>query len=137
MTEATDINAKQKRICVDCGKVFKLEKAATWPDSDAAHCPRCMSTNHIEFVESEHEDVSVSVPEGYSAHPLEAEARRLFDRVTALTEWREAKVRMWFQTNNPLLGNVSPEFMIMNGNAERLEKFIKDAEYFAAESGTC
>ena len=134
MSEVTDIR-KPDRICMDCGKTFLLAHAHV--DDEAVVCPRCASNNHIEYVEAEHENITIEVPEGYTEHPMEDVARKLFDRVSKLTEWREVKVRLWFQTSNPLLGNVSPEWMIMNGNAARLEKFISDAEHFAAENEPC
>lgn len=128
---------------MDCGKQFSLAAAeATGEDNiidgeSIARCPRCLSDNIREHVEASHENIVVDVPKDYSEHPLETKARELFDRVTELTEWREPKVRLWFQLANPLLGNVSPEWMILNGNADRLEVFIKEAEADRAEYMTC
>ena len=127
----TDIR-EPDRICMDCGKLFLLAHAHI--EEEAVVCPRCASNNHREYVKAEHEDITIEVPEGWSEHPLEDVARKLFDRVAKLTEWREVIVRLWFQTANPLLGNVSPEWMIMNNRADRLSKFIDDAEYFNAET---
>ena len=128
---------------MDCGKRCSQSEADAMGEDNAvdgeviARCPRCLSDRLEEYVEAEHEDITVEVPDDYSAHPMEEVAQKLFDRVTALTEWREVKVRLWFQLQNPLLGNVSPEWMIMNGKADRLEKFIKDAEYFSVEAEPC
>jgi hypothetical protein len=112
-------------VCMNCGKVFVID--------DAFLCPRCMSENHREFNPSQHEEITITVPKGWDENPLEETAKKLFDRVERLTGWREPKVRLWFELANPLLGNVSPEWMILNGKAERLEKFIKDAEFFSTE----
>lgn len=138
-------NIRDDRICMDCGKQFLLAHAAVRrikfetdePEQEGVTvCPRCSSPKHIEYVKAEHENISTEVPEGYVEHPLEVKARELFDRVTALTGWREVKVRLWFQLSNPLLGNVSPEWMIMNLRAERLERFIDEAEELNNEQNT-
>lgn len=113
------------RICMDCGKLFLLAHAELIDDSTI--CPRCASTHHIEYVKAKHENLTAEVPIDYQEHPLEAKARELFNLVSDLTGWREAKVRLWFTLANPLLGEVSPEWMIMNGRSERLEKFIREA----------
>lgn len=34
------------------------------------------------------------------------------------------KTRLWFKTRNPLLGNVSPAFMMYTGRIKKLIKFI-------------
>ena len=120
----TDIR-KPDSICMDCGRTFLLSNAEMIDDQSC--CPRCSSMNHIEYIEAEHQDIEIKVPEGYE-HEAEAKARELFNRVSDLTGWREAKVRLWFQLQNPLLGMVSPEFMLMNDRGDRLEKFIEEAE---------
>ena len=38
----------------------------------------------------------------------------------------EKKTKIWMSTINPLLGEVSPIEMIMNGRGERLENWIKN-----------
>jgi phage FluMu protein Com len=129
VSKVSDIG-KPDRICMDCGKLFLLCHAKL--EEDHTICPRCSSINHIEYVEAEHQLIEIEVPEGFE-HPLEAKARELFNRLATLTGWREDKIRLWFQLPNPLLGNVPPEWMIMNGRAERLEKFISDAEEATAE----
>lgn len=35
---------------------------------------------------------------------------------------------IWFKSANPLLGNVSPEWMLATGRYDRLERFISEAE---------
>ena len=52
----------------------------------------------------------------------------LFTRVQELMDWDEPKTILWFTTNNPLLGNVSPDTMILTGRIDRLKKFIDGAE---------
>ena len=124
---------KPDRICMDCGKLFLLCHAGI--EDDITICPRCSSPKHDKYVEAEHEDIVIEVPEGYE-HPLEKEARRLFNEVTELTGWRESKVKLWFQLQNPLLGNVSPEWMLLNlgqDGADRLDKFIKEAKEASTE----
>lgn len=142
MSNVTQIPREPDRICLDCGKVFWLAHAelvsSSGSDEKLTGCPRCVSINHTEYVESQHQNINVEVPEGWE-HPMEAKAREIFDRVSRLTGWREAKVRLFFQTPNPMLGNVSPEWMIMNGRAERLERFVSeaeaDSEYYQSQYG--
>lgn len=119
-------------ICLDCGRVIEPEKLVKQDDEDHGSCPRCGSLNHTQYIEAVHQKLIVEVPENY-VHPMEQLARALFDRVQALTGWREVKVRLWFQLQNPLLGNVSPEYMLMNDRAQRLEKFIAEAEELSAD----
>jgi len=57
--------------------------------------------------------------------------RSIHDRVQALMGWKNVKVNLWFNTKNPLLGDVSPVEMIMAGRTERLERFITEAEELA------
>lgn len=127
MNEVTPIKTKPDRICLDCGKLFMLAHARL--EETTTICPRCSSTNHSEYVEAQHQDINIEVPEGYK-HPLEQRAQAIYDRLAKLTGWREGKIRLWFQLPNPMLGNVSPEFMIMAGEdrCARLEKFITEAE---------
>ena len=54
------------------------------------------------------------------------------DRIANLMGWKNSKVQLWFQTKNPLLGNVSPDEMILAGRLDRLKKFISEAEDSAA-----
>lgn len=42
------------------------------------------------------------------------------------------KTKLWFQTRNPLLGNLSPRDMIRYGRHEKLRRFVMDA---LAENG--
>lgn len=37
------------------------------------------------------------------------------------------KTRLWFETKNPLLGDLSPSDMIAIGRVKKLEKFIENA----------
>lgn len=46
----------------------------------------------------------------------------------------EAKARLWMQTPNPMLGNVSPASMIAAGRHQKLRRFINHA---LAESLPC
>ena len=92
-----------------------------------------MSSNIREYETAKHENITIKVPDGYVDHPLECKALELFERVSKMTGWREQKVRLFFQLNNPLLGGVSPEWMIMNDRADRLERFIAEAEGLATD----
>ena len=135
MGEVTEIEREPDRICLDCGRLFVLVLSTNIVNEGAGRhilCPRCSSNNHIDYVKAEHEHITIEAPEDY-VHPLEEKAREIYERLAALTGWRDAKIRLWFQLPNPLLGNVPPEWMIMNGRAERLEKFIADAEEAQAE----
>lgn len=131
MGEVTEIERQPDRICLDCGRLFVLVLQAMKVD-DTLVCPRCTSPNHIDYVKAEHEHINIEVPEGYE-HPLELKAREIYERIEKLTGWRDAKIRLWLQLPNPLLGNVPPEWMIMNGRVERLESFISNAEDYSAE----
>lgn len=139
MSDVTDIRAGEARICMECGKQFGLGHARMVPfDDDGVTrelpvCPRCLSPKHDRFAPSQHQDIIVSLPEKYEQHALEDVARELFNRVGRLTGWREPKVQLWFQQANPLLGNVPPEWMILNGKADRLDHFVKNAEFFKTE----
>lgn len=119
-----DFVVGNRRICMDCGKQWTL-KGEDWPEK----CPRCSSLYHIRYVEAQHEQLEIDVPDDYQ-HPMEQRAKVIFARVMAMTGWREQKVRLWFQLPNPLLGNVAPEVMIMAGEERcaRLERFIDEAE---------
>lgn len=131
--KVVSIEPEKPMICLDCGKTFMETEAEAAPVSeseDVTLCPRCLSANNTEYVEATHQDIEIRVPDNYK-HPAEEKARELFNRVTDLTGWREGKVRFWFQQQNPLLGMVSPEWMLMNDKGDRLEKFIAEAEDIA------
>ena len=51
-----------------------------------------------------------------------------FSRVKALLGGDSQKARLWFRTDNPMLGGVSPDWMLKMGRAMRLRKFIDEAE---------
>ncbi len=38
--------------------------------------------------------------------------------------WTFDKTLLWFSTENPLLGGLTPEYMIFTGRHKKLEKFI-------------
>ena len=68
--------------------------------------------------------------------------REVLDRLTEVAvvcslvaqffEGDVVKTKLWFQTRNPLLGNLSPRDMIRYGRYEKLRRFVMDA---LAESG--
>ena len=49
-------------------------------------------------------------------------------RVKHLMGWDDSRVNLWFVTKNPLLGNISPDQMILANRYDRLKKFIDEAE---------
>jgi hypothetical protein len=51
------------------------------------------------------------------------EAERL---VLEFFEGNVDKMKMWFHTRNPLLGNVTPNDMILAGRYEKLLKWVKE-----------
>ncbi len=58
----------------------------------------------------------------------------LYDRVMTLMGWDEPTTTLWFVTKNPLLGDVSPEEMILGGRIDRLKKFVSEAETASAQT---
>ena len=56
----------------------------------------------------------------------------LFARVKALLNGDSDEARLWFRTDNLLLGNISPDEMLRRGNAFRLRRFIDRAESLAS-----
>ena len=63
--------------------------------------------------------------------------REVLDRLTEIAvvcslvaqffEGDAVKTKLWFQTRNPLLGNLSPRDMIRHGRYEKLRRFVMDA----------
>lgn len=63
--------------------------------------------------------------------------REVLDRLTEIAvvcslvaqffEGDGVKTKLWFQTRNPLLGNLSPRDMIRYGRYEKLRRFVMDA----------
>ena len=63
--------------------------------------------------------------------------REVLDRLTEIAvvcslvaqffEGDVIKTKLWFQTRNPLLGNLSPRDMIRYGRYEKLRRFVMDA----------
>ena len=63
--------------------------------------------------------------------------REVLDRLTEVAvvcslvaqffEGDAVKTKLWFQTRNPLLGNLSPRDMIRYGRYEKLRRFVMDA----------
>lgn len=46
------------------------------------------------------------------------------NRIMTAMAWDKDKATTWFQSDNPLLGNVSPYYMVIEGRGEKLLKFI-------------
>lgn len=49
---------------------------------------------------------------------------RLHRKVSEHMNWDMDKTNLWFEVKNPLLGESSPNDMILRGRIEKLEKFI-------------
>lgn len=52
----------------------------------------------------------------------------LFARVRKLMDWDAEKTSLWFRTPNPMLGGVTPDWMLEHDRAMRLRQFIDEAE---------
>lgn len=51
----------------------------------------------------------------------------LVERVMDIMSWDREKTLMWFRSENPHLGGVSPDFMLVTGREEKLKNFIETA----------
>lgn len=51
---------------------------------------------------------------------------RCIDLVSEFFNDDQSKMTLWWETENPLLGNVSPIHMILTGRYDRLLQFIED-----------
>lgn len=51
----------------------------------------------------------------------------ILELVTKCFNGNAQKTSLWFNTENPLLSNISPNDMISIGRHEKLHRFIKDA----------
>ena len=65
--------------------------------------------------------------------PAELEKRiieiiNIINMVAEFFEGSPEKTRLWFITENPMLGNISPRDMIRFGRYEKLRKFILNAK---------
>lgn len=58
----------------------------------------------------------------------EKEAQHVYLRIKRLTNWRDAKIRFWLDQANPLLGMVTPIWMIQQGKVAKLLAMIDIAE---------
>ena len=54
-------------------------------------------------------------------------------RISMIMGWAPSKATTWMTTKNPLLGNVTPVSIIAHGHAQRLDKFITEAEKIPTE----
>jgi len=55
---------------------------------------------------------------------LEDVVNRLVKKVQDHMEWDLEKTLLWFGTANPLLGNATPDDLILKGREKKLEMFI-------------
>ena len=54
------------------------------------------------------------------------EVTEIFTLVNEFFKGNDEKVKAWFETTNPMLGDVSPMSMIMWGRSEKLLAFVKN-----------
>lgn len=59
---------------------------------------------------------------------MEKDAQRIYKRVERLTGWRDEKIRFWLDQQNPLLGMVTPIWLIQHGRVQVLDRFIDRAQ---------
>ena len=57
-----------------------------------------------------------------------AQIANIANRVVGLFDGDVEKAALWFQTQNPLLGEVSPRDMLRMNRFKRLAKFVNEAE---------
>ncbi len=91
----------------------------------------------VDFLRYKKRDVAVAT--GIPAKSVRYDNKMPADLKERLTEWAvainlvgeyfddEHKTVLWFQTINPLLGNVSPQAMIRAGRFKKLLNFIQTA----------
>ncbi|MCP4679735.1 MAG: hypothetical protein GY854_30445 [Deltaproteobacteria bacterium] len=91
----------------------------------------------VDFLKYKKKDVAVAT--GISTQSVRYDNKMPAELAERLTEWAVAinlvgnhfkdahKTILWFQTINPLLGNVSPQAMIKAGRFKKLLKFIQTA----------
>ena len=91
----------------------------------------------VDFLKYKKKDVAVAT--GVSPKSVRYDSKMPAELAARLTEWAvainlvgnhfkdEHKTMLWFQTVNPLLGNVSPQAMIKAGRFKKLLKFIQTA----------
>jgi hypothetical protein len=56
------------------------------------------------------------------------ERELLARRVRKLMDWDEGTADLWLRTENPMLGGVSPDWMLEHDRGMRLRLFIDEAE---------
>ena len=92
----------------------------------------------VQFLDFKKEDVSRATGVSISSvrydekMPIELQERirewaTLFNLVAQHFQGNKNKTILWFTTQNPLLGNVSPRDMIRFGNYKKLFKFVVNA----------
>ncbi len=94
----------------------------------------------VDFLDFQKSDVSKATGQPQSSiryddrMPKEVKQRILeistiINIVAEFFEGDLAKTKLWFDTDNPLLGNMSPRDMIRYGRYKKLRKFIYNAIY--------
>lgn len=68
------------------------------------------------------------VGEKMKSESLDDVVKRLVNKVhthmSSTPNWNFEKTLLWFRTKNPLLGNMTPDDMILSARHRKLEKFI-------------
>ncbi len=65
-------------------------------------------------------------PKGMTSEEMVDATRyhRLFMKVSLHMQWNANKTATWFKTENPLLGNITPQRMYLSGRIDKLEQFV-------------
>lgn len=75
-----------------------------------------MATGNIEL-SKEHQALSEELCDQYLT---------TYDTVTDIFDGDRAKAKLWMTSENPLLGEVSPAFMIFFGRYEKLTQWVQN-----------
>lgn len=55
------------------------------------------------------------------------ERGEILSKVMQMMGWTKAKAILWYKTPNPMLGLLSPQWLVMRGRGHKVLKFIEDA----------
>jgi hypothetical protein len=56
------------------------------------------------------------------------EREAVVSKVCSMMGWDKEKGLLWYTTDNPMLGGVSPEYMVIFGRCDKLLNFIRNVE---------
>ena len=104
-----------------CGKSYRCKECLrlTHNDYRIRHEDKIKASQRIaHHVNYRRKRMSLAFPEVYA----------IFDKVATYFNNDYDKAQAWFQEVNPLLGNVIPKDMVMNGDIDSLNEFV-DARF--------